>query len=180
MHEFLLTPTLSISFQRYPYPPSGFVTTLPTSWGALPFIADAPGYLVLPCPDAEAFWIGLIPEETGKSTVVRVLASVASGDRIDVVTGAHVDRSATTGSADITVQRAYGVAGIPRGDGTWWPFARDAAGEPATECRGLDLFSPPVASVRVDLVGSAEFEELAGIRLPPLDPASRYGGWRLP
>src|SRR4051812_20731903 len=101
MYELLLAPALSISFQRYPYPASGLVTNLPTSYGALPVLADAPGHCVLPCPDGEAFWIGLIPEEAGRAEVVRVLATVASGDQLDVVTGAQLDPSLTDPPADL-------------------------------------------------------------------------------
>jgi hypothetical protein len=179
----LLTPTLSVSFQRYPYPPSGFVTTLPTSYGALPLAADGPGRFVLPCPDGEAFWIGLIPEKAGGTEIVRVLASLASGDQLDVVTGAQVDPPpATDPTAElphVTAPPAHGVAGIFRGEGTWWTFTRNAQ-PPSRACRGLDLTSPPRGSVHVRIVDPLHFEGLTGIAVSPLNPDGRYGGWRLP
>ena len=180
MHEFLLTPTLSISFQRYPYPPTGVVAALPTSWGALPFLTGEPGHLVLPCPDGEAFWVGLLAEAGGQRSLVRVVASVASGDRLDVVTGAPPEDPSPAGSGDLPVPPRRAVAGIARGDGTWWAFARDTGGTPAPACQGLEVLSRPAASVRVDLVEPGHYEALGGDRLPGLDPAGRYGGWRLP
>ena len=78
MYEFLVTPSLSISFQRYPYPPTGFVTALPTSCGALPFEAGAPGHLILPSPDGEAFWIGLIPAPAAQPATRRARPAAAS------------------------------------------------------------------------------------------------------
>jgi hypothetical protein len=184
MHELALTPTLFVSFQRYPYPPSGFVTGLPTSCGALPMLADAPGHLLVPSPEGEAFWIGLVGSRQGTPATVRALATLTSGDRVDAVTGASTDRPSGAGElpagpGHLTVPPAHGLAGISRGDGTWWAFARDAPA-PAVACPSLELVSPPAGQVRVDLLAAAEFESLAGTPLPPLDPSGRYGGWRLP
>jgi hypothetical protein len=143
MHEFPLTPTLSVSFQRYPYPPRGFLTALPSSWGALPIHADAPRHLTLPCPEGEAFWIGLVLAPNGGPTIVRVLASVAPSAWRDAIAGAPSDRPRPTDPADITVPTQHAVAGIARGDGTWWAFARDTGGTAAPPCRGMELLSRP-------------------------------------
>jgi hypothetical protein len=143
MYEFSLARTLSLSFQRYPYPSGGVVAELPSSWGALPFVHDVPRHLILPCPDGEAFWIGLIPEPGRGSTVVRVLASVASGAWLDVLSGMPHDRSQPTDSADITVPPEHAVVGISRGDGSWWAFTHRTGGIPAPACRGLELISRP-------------------------------------
>jgi hypothetical protein len=61
MHEHAVTDALTVSFQRYPYPPPGWVETLPRSRGALPLALAGEGHLLLACPVGEAFWIGLVP-----------------------------------------------------------------------------------------------------------------------
>ncbi len=140
MYEYALTPSLSISFQRYPYPPAGLVTALPTSWGALPFLLSAPRQLILPCPDREAFWIGLVPSPAGRQHRLRVLVSTASGDRIDVLTGrAASDDTKPPSAEDFPALLPHGIPGISRGDGSWWAFARDTGETPAPSCREIEL-----------------------------------------
>jgi hypothetical protein len=102
MHEHAVTDALTVSFQRYPYPPSGWVETLPRSRGALPLALAAPGHLLLACPAGEAFWIGLVA--TGgreRSSRVGVVARLGSGERVDLATGAAPDR-VPTGAAPPT------------------------------------------------------------------------------
>lgn len=139
MYEYALAPSLSVSFQRYPYPPAGLVTALPTSWGALPFVLSAPRQLILPCPDGEAFWIGLIPSPAGRRYRLRVLVSMASGDRVDALTGTPADDTRPPSVEDLPTPPRYGVPGIFRGDGSWWAFARDTGNAPAPACREIQL-----------------------------------------
>jgi hypothetical protein len=139
MYEYALTPWLSISFQRYPYPSGGLVTALPTSWGALPFLVRAPRQLVLPCPDGEAFWIGLVPSPAGRQHRMRVLVTMADGGRIDALTGTHADNSEPSGVENLLAPPRHGVPGIFRSDGSWWAFARDTGDIPAPACREIEL-----------------------------------------
>jgi hypothetical protein len=142
MYEYVLTRSMSISFQRFPYPPTGLVTALPTSWGALPLLHSAPGELVLPCPQGEAFWIGLVPSGHAQNRL-RVIVSLASEHRVDALTGAPADDLQPADVDDIPAPR-NGIPGIFRGDGNWWAFARDTgetaapacSHEPGTACRG--------------------------------------------
>jgi hypothetical protein len=142
MHEYPLTSTLSVSFQRYPYPTTGIVTALPSSWGALPFVVAAPRRLKLPCPDREAFWIGLVTSYAGPPGTVAVLVVLASGARLDAVGGGSVDRFRPR-FAEITVPPEHAVVGIARGDATSWALTRDSGGSSAPACRTIELLSRP-------------------------------------
>ncbi len=139
MYEYALTPSLFVSFQRYPYPAAGLVTALATSWGALPFLRSAPGQLVLPCPDGEAFWIGLVPSPAGQQHRLRVLVSTTSGDRVDALTGALANDPEPAGMDDLLAPPRHGIPGIFRGDGSWWAFARHTDETPAPGCREIEL-----------------------------------------
>jgi hypothetical protein len=137
MYEYALTPSLSLSFQRYPYPPAGVVTVLPRSWGALPFLLSAPHQLVLTCPDGEAFWIGLIPSPDGPRYRLRVLVSIASVGRVDALTGAAADEIQPVDDEDLAPR--HGIRGIFMGDGRWWAFARDTGDTPGPGCLEIEL-----------------------------------------
>jgi hypothetical protein len=139
MYDYALTPSLFVSFQRYPYPAAGFVTALATSCGALPFLPSAPGQLVLPCPDQEAFWIGLVPSPAGQQYRLRVLVSTTSGDRVDALTGGPVNDPEPAFIDDLPAPPRHGVPGIFRGDGSWWAFARDTGETLAPACREIEL-----------------------------------------
>jgi hypothetical protein len=153
MHEHAVTDALTVSFQRYPYPPSGWVQTLPRSRGALPLALAAPGHLLLACPAGEAFWIGLVA--TGgreRSSRVGVVARLASGDRVDLATGTA---PAPTGAAPppaggataasgpprpgFEVPPRFAVEGIARRGGGWWALALAAPGPTAPACVLLEL-----------------------------------------
>jgi hypothetical protein len=179
LYEFRLLPALSLSFQRYPYPPAGVVDELPSSWGALPILVLEPGHLVLPSPDGEAFWIGLVAEARDVSSVVRIVASLASDDVLDVETGMAVEHPSKSGGRDIIVPPRNAVAGISRDAQSWWAFARATGGASAPASRHLEVLSS-TTSARVELASPGRFEVLGGDRLSDLDPANRYGGWRLP
>jgi hypothetical protein len=138
MHEYQLG-SLSVSFQRYGYPPGGFVTGLPTSYGALPFLVERTGRLLLPCPTGEAFWIGLVPSPMSQQYLLRVLVRTASGERLNAATGAEVHDDERLGPEDLPTRSIPGVPGIVRGEGTWWSFARNPLEARRPACRGLQI-----------------------------------------
>jgi hypothetical protein len=137
MYEYALTPSLSVSFQRYPYPPDGVVNALPRSWGALPFLVSEPQQLVLPCPDGEAFWIGIVPSPDGRRYRLRVLVSIASDGRVNALTGAAADEIQPAGDEELG--SLHGIPGIFQGDGRWWAFARDTGDTPGSGCLEIKL-----------------------------------------
>jgi hypothetical protein len=169
IYAYALTPALSISFQRYRYPADGSVTSLTSSYGALPLFTSAPSRLVLPCPDGEAFWIGLVTSPGAEQHHVRAVISTASGDRIS--------------TEDLPAPPLHGIPGLRRGDDSWWALARQPDLPTAPACRDIELLctlSGQATSVIVNIVAPEEFQELSGSALPPLDEDDRYGGWRLP
>jgi hypothetical protein len=208
MREHAVTAALTVSFQRYPYPPSGWVETLPRSRGALPLAAAGPSRLLLPVPAGEAFWVGLVATPGGPSSLVAVAAELGSGERVDLATG--------------PVPPRFAVEGIARDDGGWWALAREAPAPPAPGCAGLELLvwtgpaadtgpgergprpqhdpagptgpgGPPPAApatgasagppvpLRVELVDPARFEAAGGERPgAPADDQATYRGWPLP
>jgi hypothetical protein len=139
MYEYRLAPSLFVSFQRYPYPPDGLVTALPTSWGALPFVVSAPQQLVLPCPGGEAFWIGLVSSPPGQRHRLGILVWTAHGAWLDALTGASSDNAWRADIEDLPMAPRYGIAGIFRGGGRWWPFARSARATAAPASRHISL-----------------------------------------
>lgn len=171
MYEYALTPSLSISFQRYPYPPAGLVTALPTSWGALPFLLSAPRQLILPCSDHEAFWIGLVSSPAGRQHRLHVLVSTASGDRIDALTGrATPDDTRAPPVEDLPALPPHGIPGIFRGDGSWWAFARDTGEAPAPSCREIELLCLSVETAEPVRKTSEPGRQYAGPGYPPPPP----------
>jgi hypothetical protein len=146
MYEYALTPSLSLSFQRYPYPPGGVVTALPRSRGALPFLLTAPQQLVLPCPDGEAFWIGLVPSPDGRRYGLRVLVSIASDGRVDALTGAAAAEIRPAGDEELAPR--HGIPGIFRGEGRWWAFARDTGDTPGPACLEIELLCQPAETAQ--------------------------------
>ena len=136
MREHAVTAALTVSFQRYPYPPSGWVETLPRSRGALPLAVAAPDRLLLPSPAGEAFWIGLVASPGGPASLVAVTARLASGERVDLATGAAPgpDRQRD----GFAVPPRFAVEGVARQDRGWWPLALEAP-PPAPACAGLEL-----------------------------------------
>jgi hypothetical protein len=157
MHEHAVTDALTVSFQRYPYPPSGWVETLPRSRGALPLALAAPGHLLLACPAGEAFWIGLVASGgRERPSRVGVAARLASGDRVDLATGTvPAPAPAPTGAAPppggdaapagglprpgFEVPPRFAVEGIARQGGGWWALALAAPGPAAPACVLLEL-----------------------------------------
>jgi hypothetical protein len=170
-YEHAAAPGLSVSFQRYPCPASGTIDAVPDSRGALPLHRAGAGRLVLPCPAAEAFWIGLIAEPGGPPCHVGVLVTTASGARLDAITGAPpadavspvvvppaaapdevtptgvvpggvASAGGGEGGGRLVVPPAFAVPGIANGGG-WWPLARAPRQDTAPACRFLDLLIGP-------------------------------------
>jgi hypothetical protein len=148
MYEYALTPSLSLSFQRYPYPPDGVLTALPKSWGALPFLLSEPQQLVLPCPDGEAFWIGIVPSPDGRPYRLRVLVSIVSDGMIDALTGAAADEIQPAGDEELA--SLHGIPGIFQGDGRWWAFARDTGDTPGPGCLEIELLFQSAETAKPD------------------------------
>jgi hypothetical protein len=169
IYAYALTPELSISFQRYRYPAGGSVTSLASSYGALPLFTSAPSHLVLPCLDDEAFWIGLVTSPGTEQHLVRAVISTASGERIS--------------TEHLLAPPLHGIPGLRRGDDSWWALARQPDSPTAPACRDIELLctlAGRTESVVVNIVAREEFLVLSGHTVPPLDEDDRYGGWRLP
>ena len=185
MHEHAVTDALTVSFQRYPYPPSGWVETLPRSRGALPLAPAAPGHLLLACPMGEAFWIGLVPaRREERSSQVGVVARLASGERVDLATGtALVPGTDPAGGVEsgsglprpaFAVPPRFAVEGIARQDGGWWALALGASGPEVPACVGLELAvwtGPAAAPVPGGPGGPRPFRDAAD----RIDPARSTG-----
>jgi hypothetical protein len=137
MREHPVTAALTVSFQRYPCPPSGWVEALPRSRGALPLAVAAPGRLLLACPAGEACWIGLVAGPQGPSSLVAVAAELASGERVDLATGASPGRDRPRDG--FAVPPRFAVEGIARRDGGWWALTREPTAPPAPACAALEL-----------------------------------------
>lgn len=173
MSEVPLTTNLSVSFQRYPYPASASVASTPKSWGALPVHTTAGGDLVIPSPAGEAFWIGLVAEDRVRSTFVHVAVVLQNGERTDL--------------NPIPVPPRFSADGIPRGDGSRWPFAREPPVADTPALTVVEIAATPAgvdrgtgASLRVELVTIEQFTALSGKGLSALNPADTYRGWLLP
>ncbi len=139
-HEWSLTDTLSLSCQRHPLPVSGVVRGISRSWGALPLLVAGPRRLLVPVPDDEGLWLGLVRRTGAPAWPVRVLAVLSGGGPVvDALTG----RAEVTGGEGVLVPPAHAVVGISRGDGTWWPFTRAASHTGALSCAGLDVMTGP-------------------------------------
>jgi hypothetical protein len=132
---------------------------------------------------------------------MRILVSSNDSRRIDALTGAPVDGTDATGIEDLLQPPRHGLPGIFRGDDSWWALARSGGEKPAPTCREIELScsspdvlqrresQPPrrvppttaaIQTVRIDVVDPERFQELGGKKVPPLNEANRYGGWRLP
>jgi hypothetical protein len=189
MHEHAVTDALTVSFQRYPYPPSGWVETLPKSRGALPLALAAPGHLLLACPVGEALWIGLVaarPEE--RSSQVGVVAQLASGELVDLATGtALVPGTDPAGGVESAsglprpasaVPPRFAVEGIARQDGGWWALALGASAPEAPACVGLELavWTGPAAAPVPEGPGGARPLRDPADHIDPARPTGPTGG----
>jgi hypothetical protein len=189
MHEHAVTAALTVSFQRYPYPPSGWVETLPKSRGALPLALAAPGHVLLACPVGEALWIGLVAaRREERSSQVGVVAQLASGERVDLATGTALvpgtDPAGGVESASglprpaFAVPPRFAVEGIARQDGGWWALALGASAPEAPACVGLELavWTGPAAAPVPEGAGGARPLRDPTDRIDPAPPTGPTGG----
>jgi hypothetical protein len=189
MHEHAVTDALTVSFQRYPYPPSGWVETLPKSRGALPLALAAPGHLLLACPVGEALWIGLVAaRREERSSQVGVVAQLASGERVDLATGtALVPGTDPAGGVESAsglprpasaVPPRFAVEGIAHQDGGWWALALGASAPEAPACVGLELavWTGPAAAPVPEGPGGARPLRDPADHIDPARPTGPTGG----
>jgi hypothetical protein len=172
---------LSVSFQRYPLPASGLLSSLPASAGALPCCATGPGTFLVALPEGEGCWIGITASGAVMPMDVGVVVHTADLRTVDPLSGKEGDQP--PGPSRVRVPPSAQVPGISRNDGGWWCLRRPPvpAGFPAI--RSLDVYAggrDSAASLRARFVPAAVFERLGGGTTPPLRPDARYGGWRLP
>jgi hypothetical protein len=178
--EYSLTPGLAISFQRFPAPPSGLLRTLPPSHGALPLLAAGAGRVLVPVPDGEALWVGLVRQFRAPSCSVRVSATLASGQSLDVWTGRPPTAQPPPGPGWMAVPPHFAVAGLVHPDG-WSALARPPApadpGDraPAPACVSLDVTAWDEHGpflLHADLVSVEEFAAAGGRPPAALDPSA--------
>jgi hypothetical protein len=182
-YEFPVAGSLSLSFQRYPRPGSGIVAELPRSWGALPVAGPDPGELLVPVPEEEGVWVGLLRPAGGPACAVRVLAELRPGGRTDAVSGGPAPAAAEDLTA-LPVPPGRALAGIARPGGDWWSIMRVAPGPGIPACTGLEVRveggGAPAEPLAVRLVDPRSFRLRTGSEVPPLSPDAPYRGWRLP
>ncbi len=186
MYEFPLTPTLVLSFQRYPLPESPLLRTLPRSWGALPLARARAGRLEVPVPDGEGVWLGLDAKRNGPASSVAVIAELSPQGETDALTGQPVDRTAAV-PAEIPVLPPRWLPGVAHGRAAWWPLTRVARVPSAPACHRLEIrvrsggtAAAAGPALSVDLLDPAEFTVRTGTAVPTLRPDAPYGGRRLP
>lgn len=158
--EGLRRGALLISFQRFARPAEEPPTAAPPpSLGALPVARSGADFL-LPVPDGEAFWIGIM------SSVARDLDAV-------VLEAVGADGRTRLPSERPTPELAV-VGGIPLAGGRWAPLDRGSLA-------ALELSVGGQGSAIVRLADPASWAAATGQPPPaPLDPDGGYGGWRLP
>jgi hypothetical protein len=171
-----LTPTVAVSFQRTPCPADGVLAELPRSWGALPVLRDGAEGLVVPLPDGEALWIGLLRSAAAPAESLSVVALLEPGGATDAITGRPVGERSP---GRLAVPPAAALVGVRRPEGGWWALARVAPARGAPACSEVELRTS-VGRLVAHLVTPADFSARSGAELPPLDPTAAYGGRRLP
>jgi hypothetical protein len=174
MREHAVTAALTVSFQRYPCPPSGWVEALPRSRGALPLAVATPGRLLLACPAGEACWIGLVASPGGPSSLVAVAAELASGKRVDLATGVAPARDRRRDG--FAVPPRFAVEGVARRDGGWWALTREPP-PPAPACAALErlVWTWPPAAAAPPERGPRPQHDLGGPGGPPPPAAGAAG-----
>lgn len=145
-----------VSFQRFPKPAGPLAVEAVRSYGALP-----PGQvgteILLPLPDDDAFWIGVILSGEGADGL-SLHADLADGRRIALSGVRHASLLSIMGFAD--------------GDALQ-PFTR-----PRVTSIGIGIGSDTRS---VKIVSPDEFTRLTGRNGPEALPDdSAYKGWRLP
>jgi hypothetical protein len=147
-----------ISFQRYQCPSDKFVLEAPSSHGALPIAPEGDHYL-LPLPDQEAFWVGIILPKDWNRRKLHFAAMHADGS---VLVSEHFTRPGM-----------FVVTGIKRSDGQFDVFRLESVSELLLTSAG--------GIARVVVCDPRTFVVRTG-QPPPetFDPDAAFGGWRLP
>lgn len=189
----LVGSQLAISFQRYPLPADGVLSSPSPSFGALPIGSTRSGRLLLPIVPGEAFWMGFTNCEESIPLRIRVAVETSTQGVLDACLGTEWsdDRSA----AGIVVPPQRELDGIVRLAGGWWPLTRFNSNAEAPQCQAIKIVVMPqlpqerrstpeedlAMTVRIESIDSADFFESTGLRSPPpLDLTAAYGGWLLP
>ncbi|WP_336711407.1 hypothetical protein [Arthrobacter sp. USHLN218] len=181
MFELPLAEGLSVSFQRYPLPASGLISSLPASAGALPCCSTGPGSFLVVLPEGEGCWIGITASGAAAPVDVGVLVRTADRRTLDPLSGGEADQP--PGPFRVRVPPSAQVPGISRNDGGWWCLRRPPAPAGFPAVCSLDVYAGGcgrAASLWARFVPAPVFERLGGGSTPPLRPNARYGGWRLP
>lgn len=181
MFELPLAEGLSVSFQRYPLPASGLLSSLPASAGALPCCSAGSGSFLVALPEGEGCWIGITASGAMPPADVGVLVHTADHRTLDPLSGGEAGKG--PGPSRVRVPPSAQVPGIGRNDGGWWCLRRPPAPAGYPAIRSLDIYAGgrgSAASLRARFVPAPVFERLGGGTTPPLRPDARYGGWRLP
>jgi hypothetical protein len=180
----LVGSQLAISFQRYPIPADGVLSSPSPSFGALPIGSTRSGRLLLPIVPGEAFWMGFTNCEESIPRI-RVAVETSTQGVLDACLGTEwsEDRSA----AGIVVPPQRELDGIVRLAGGWWPLTRFNPNAEAPQCQAIKIVVMPqlpedlALRVRIESIDSSDFFESTGLRSPPpLDLTAAYGGWLLP
>jgi hypothetical protein len=147
-----------VSFQRYPCPSDKIVGDAPSSYGALPVAPEGDHHL-LPLPDQEAFWVGIIlPKDWDRGT----LSFVAM----------HADGGVLV-SEQFIRPGMFVIPGIKRPDGQFDVFCRESVSEL--------LLAGAGGITRIVVSDPRTFATRTGQAPPePFDPNSAFGGWMLP
>ena len=147
-----------VSFQRYLCPSDKIVGDTPSSYGALPVAPEGDHYL-LPLPDQEAFWVGVIlPKDWDRGTL-----SFAA---------MHADGGVLV-SEQFARPGMFAIPGIKRSDGQFDVFCRGSVSE-------LQLAG--AGGIARILVSDPRTYGVRTGQAPPeaFDPNAAFGGWRLP
>ncbi len=168
---------MSLSFQRFQWPPGGIIRDAPRSLGALPVGQDGGTEWLLPVAGGEAFWIGVNAE---RAVELAVKADMQQGEALDALSGRPwAPRTAQT----VAVQQFLVIAGLRSRD-ILWAFSRTADDTTAPACRAISFFERDASLnelAMVRLVEYADFAERTGLAPPaPVDPNAGYKGHRLP
>jgi hypothetical protein len=151
--ELRVGTRLLVSFQRYPLQAPGTPERTPRSFGALPIASGGNDSWLLPIPDGEAVWVGLLHRRRAADALVTASVQLVDGRVLDVATGlAEVTHAVTRGWR---VPPATAIAGFVQ-DGQPAPFTL-ASSDSTTGARMLRVCA--MRSVRRLGTPSADVEQ---------------------